>query len=103
MSVNRPAHGESGNSRTSTDGTTDNGYGITIPCKSVAALQRQEVERIGRDMAAERGLATILSAQASTPLAGLAGVRFAIIERGDATTQNGRGGGKVAARGRLKQ
>jgi type IV secretory pathway VirD2 relaxase len=61
---------------------------IHIPASTVATLQRQEVERVGQQMAAERGL-TYLPANAGDYVSGrLAGVaslvsgRFAMIENG---------------------
>jgi hypothetical protein len=35
--------------------TVNDGF-ISIPRRTVAVLERQEVERVGREMAAERGL-----------------------------------------------
>jgi hypothetical protein len=61
---------------------------IHIPVGTVAALERQEVERVGHQMARERGL-TYLPANAGEYVSGrLAGVaslvsgRFAMIENG---------------------
>ena len=65
---------------------TDNGKTISIPFKVVAALERQEVERAGRQIAAERGLSYAPSGPGEYVAGRLAGVanlasgRFAMIE-----------------------
>jgi type IV secretory pathway VirD2 relaxase len=67
---------------------TDNGKTISIPYKAVAALERQEVDRVGRQMAAERGLPYTPSGPGEYVSGKLAGVatlasgRFAMIEGG---------------------
>ncbi len=67
---------------------TDNGQTITIPRKTIAALERQEVERVGRQMAAERRLSSAQSGPGEYVMGRLAGVanltsgRFAMIEDG---------------------
>jgi uncharacterized protein DUF3363 len=59
---------------------------IHIPVSTVAALERQEVERVGRQMAKERGLTYVppnAGACVSGRLAGIASLvsgRFAMIE-----------------------
>jgi hypothetical protein len=56
---------------------------IDIPRRTVAVLQRQEVERIGRQMAAERGLTYTPSVPANLAgVATLASGRFAMMEDG---------------------
>ncbi len=67
---------------------TDNGQTITIPRKTIAALERQEVERVGTQMAAERGLSYAPSGPGEYVTGRLAGVanltsgRFAMLEDG---------------------
>jgi type IV secretory pathway VirD2 relaxase len=67
---------------------TDNGKAVTIPHGAVAALERQEVERVGKQMAAERGLSYAPSGPGEYVTGRLAGVanltsgRFAMIEDG---------------------
>ena len=67
---------------------TDNGQTITIPRKTIAALERQEVDHVGRQMAAERGLPYAPSGPGEYVTGRLAGVanltsgRFAMIEDG---------------------
>ena len=67
--------------------TAKDGF-IDIPRRTVAALQRQEVERVGRQMAAERGLTYTPSGPGEYVSGRLAGVatlasgRFAMIEDG---------------------
>ena len=59
-----------------------------IPRRSIAALERQEVERVGKEMAAERGLTYAPSGPGEYVSGRLAGVanlasgRFAMIEDG---------------------
>jgi hypothetical protein len=66
----------------------DNGKTITIPRKTIAALERQEVDHVGRQMAAERGLPYAPSEPGEYVTGRLAGVatlasgRFAMIEDG---------------------
>ena len=61
---------------------------ISIPRGTVAALERQEVERVGKEMAAERGLTYAPSGQSEHVPGRLAGVanlangRFAMIQDG---------------------
>ncbi len=61
---------------------------ISIPRRTVAALERQEVERVGKEMAAERGLTYAPSGPGEYVSGRLAGVanlasgRFAMIEDG---------------------
>lgn len=67
---------------------TDTGQTITIPRNTIATLERQEVERVGRQMAAERGLSYAPSGAGEYVTGRLAGVatlasgRFAMIEDG---------------------
>ncbi|WP_284947263.1 DUF3363 domain-containing protein [Acidisoma cladoniae] len=67
---------------------TDSGQTITIPRKTIAALERQEVDHVGRQMAAERGLSYAPSELGEYVTGRLAGVatltsgRFAMIEDG---------------------
>ena len=67
--------------------TAKDGF-IDIPRRTVAVLQRQEVERVGRQMAAERGLTYTPSGPGEYVSGRLAGVatlasgRFAMIEDG---------------------
>jgi type IV secretory pathway VirD2 relaxase len=67
---------------------TDNGKAITIPRGAVAALERQEVDRIGKQMAAERRLSYAPNGPGEYVTGRLAGVanltsgRFAMIEDG---------------------
>ncbi|VTZ50281.1 Type IV secretory pathway, VirD2 components (Relaxase) [Methylocella tundrae] len=67
--------------------TTKDGF-ISIPRRVIAALERQEVERVGREMAAERGLTYAPSGPGEYVSGRLAGVatlasgRFAMIEDG---------------------
>jgi type IV secretory pathway VirD2 relaxase len=67
---------------------TDTGKTITIKHGTIGALERQEVDRVGREMAAERGLAYAPSGPGeyvSGRLAGIAALasgRFAMIEDG---------------------
>ncbi|WP_245278055.1 DUF3363 domain-containing protein [Methylosinus sp. PW1] len=67
---------------------TDNGKSISIPRSAIATLERREVERVGRQMAAERGLSYSPSRQGEYVSGRLAGVanlasgRFAMIEDG---------------------
>jgi len=67
--------------------TTKDGF-INIPRRAVAALERQEVERVGKEMAAERGLTYAPSGPGEYVSGRLAGVanlasgRFAMIEDG---------------------
>jgi type IV secretory pathway VirD2 relaxase len=67
---------------------TDNGQKITIPRKAIATLERQEVDHVGRQMAAERGLPYAPSGPGEYVTGRLAGVatltsgRFAMIEDG---------------------
>ena len=66
----------------------DSGQTITIPRKTIAALERQEVDHVGRQMAAERGLPYAPSGPGEYVTGRLAGVvtltsgRFAMIEDG---------------------
>ncbi len=61
---------------------------ISIPRRTVAALERQEIDRVGKEMAAERGLTyspSGLGEYVSGRLAGVANLasgRFAMIEGG---------------------
>jgi len=65
---------------------------ISIPRRTVAVLERQQVERAGRQMAAERGLTYAPSGPGEyvsgrlTGVANLAGGRFAMIEDGLASS-----------------
>ena len=67
--------------------TTKDGF-ISIPRRAIAALERQEVERVGREMAVERGLTYVPSGPGEYLSGRLAGVatlasgRFAMIEDG---------------------
>jgi type IV secretory pathway VirD2 relaxase len=67
--------------------TAKDGF-ISIPRRAVAALERQEVERVGKEMAAERGLTYAPSGRGEYVSGRLAGVanlasgRFAMIEDG---------------------
>jgi Protein of unknown function (DUF3363) len=67
---------------------TDNGKAVTIPRGAVAALERQEVERVGKQMAAERGLSYAPSGPGAyvtgrlTGVANLTSGRFGMIEDG---------------------
>lgn len=67
--------------------TAKDGF-ITIPRRTIAALERQEVERVGKEMAAERGLEYTPSRPGEYVSGRLAGVatltsgRFAMIEDG---------------------
>ncbi|WP_246722130.1 DUF3363 domain-containing protein [Methylosinus sp. H3A] len=67
---------------------TDNGKSISIPRGAIATLERREVERVGRQMAAERGLTYSPSGPGEYVSGRLAGVanlasgRFAMIEDG---------------------
>jgi type IV secretory pathway VirD2 relaxase len=67
--------------------TAKDGF-ISIPRRSVAVLERQEVERVGKEMAAERGLTYAPSGPGEYVSGRLAGVanlasgRFAMIEDG---------------------
>jgi hypothetical protein len=67
---------------------TDSGQTITIPRNTVAVQERQEVERVGKQMAAERGLSYAPSGPRKYVTGRLAGVanltsgRFAMIEGG---------------------
>ncbi|MBN8872628.1 MAG: relaxase/mobilization nuclease and DUF3363 domain-containing protein [Rhodospirillales bacterium] len=67
--------------------TIKNGF-ISIPRRSIAVLERQEVERVGKEMAAERGLTYTPSGPGEYVSGRLAGVatlasgRFAMIEDG---------------------
>jgi hypothetical protein len=67
---------------------TDSGKTITIKRGAVAKLERQEVDRVGREMAAERGLAYAPSGPGEYVSGRLAGVaalasgRFAMIDDG---------------------
>ncbi|WP_246659884.1 DUF3363 domain-containing protein [Methylosinus sporium] len=67
---------------------TDNGKSISIPRSAIATLEQREVERVGRQMAAERGLSyspSGLGEYVSGRLAGVANLasgRFAMIEDG---------------------
>jgi type IV secretory pathway VirD2 relaxase len=67
--------------------TTKDGF-ISIPRRAIAALERQEVERVGKEMAAERGLTYAPSEPGEYVSGRLAGVanltsgRFAMIEDG---------------------
>jgi hypothetical protein len=61
---------------------------ISIPRRTITALERQEVERVGNEMAAERGLTYAPSQPGEYTSGRLAGVanlasgRFAMIENG---------------------
>jgi type IV secretory pathway VirD2 relaxase len=67
---------------------TDNGKSISIPRGAIATLERREVERVGRQMAAERGLSYSPRGPGEYVSGRLAGVanlasgRFAMIEDG---------------------
>ena len=67
--------------------TAKDGF-ISIPRRSIAVLERQEVERVGKEMAAERGLTYAPSGPGEYVSGRLAGVanlasgRFAMIEDG---------------------
>jgi len=67
---------------------TDNGKTVTIPRDAATALERQEVERIGKQMAAERGLSYAPSGPGEYVTGRLTGVatltsgRFAMIDDG---------------------
>ena len=67
---------------------TDRGQTITIPRKTIGALERQEVDYVGQQMAAERGLPYAPSGPGEYVTGRLAGVatltsgRFAMIEDG---------------------
>lgn len=67
--------------------TTKDGF-ISIPRRAVAALERQEMERVGNEMAAERGLTYAPSGPGEYVTDRLAGVanltsgRFVMIEDG---------------------
>ncbi|PWB83206.1 MAG: hypothetical protein C3F11_07835, partial [Methylocystaceae bacterium] len=67
---------------------TDDGKSISVPFKSIATLERREVERVGRQMAAERGLSYSPSGPGEYVTGRMAGVanlasgRFAMIEDG---------------------
>lgn len=67
---------------------TDNGKSISVPRGAIATLERREVERVGRQMAAERGLSYSPSGPGEYVSGRLAGVanlasgRFAMIENG---------------------
>ncbi|UNC15923.1 DUF3363 domain-containing protein [Acidiphilium multivorum] len=67
--------------------TAKDGF-ISIPRRTIAALERQEVERVGKEMAAERGLTYAPSGPGEYVSGRLAGVanlasgRFAMIEDG---------------------
>lgn len=67
---------------------TANGKSISIPRSAIATLERREVERVGRQMAAERGLTYSPSGPGEYVSGRLAGVanlasgRFAMIENG---------------------
>ena len=67
---------------------TDNGKTITIPRSTVNTLERQEVERVGKELAAKRGLTYAPSGPGEYVTGRLAGVaalasgRFAMIEDG---------------------
>lgn len=67
--------------------TVKDGF-ISVPRRTVAALERQEVERVGKEMAAERGLTYAPSGPGEYVSGRLAGVatlvsgRFAMIEDG---------------------
>jgi Protein of unknown function (DUF3363) len=67
---------------------TDNGKSIIIPRGTIGALERQEVERVGKQMAAKRGLTYAPSGPGEYVSGRLAGVanltsgRFAMIEDG---------------------
>ena len=67
--------------------TAKDGF-ISIPRRSIAVLERQEVERVGKEMAAERGLTYAPSSPGEYVSGRLAGVatlasgRFAMIEDG---------------------
>ncbi len=61
---------------------------LPSPARTIAALERQEVDRVGREMAAERGLTYARPGPANMSSGRLAGVanlasgRFAMIEDG---------------------
>ncbi len=67
---------------------TDSGYNFTVPRRTIAALERREVERVGKEMAAERGLTYAPSQPREYVTGRLAGVanlgsgRFAMLEDG---------------------
>jgi hypothetical protein len=67
---------------------TDNGKSISVPRGAIATLEQREVERVGRQMAAERGLSYSPSGPGEYVSGRLAGVanlasgRFAMIENG---------------------